>query len=186
MFTVGPIASTVSKQLQAAGGVHVLLLMLLCLMGAVSSLTAQDETAPTWTSFVGTWRFDPSTSQNSYDAPFALVVWMEGEELVMARRALLATETYRYRTDGAPTKIVQGGRPFEATASIEDRGLVIKSRLVAPGTAALAVTEVYAIRRRQLLNMTIDRTTVAGSKTTTSHDLLRKVPGPPIRPEKQP
>ena len=143
-------------------------------------------TTPVWNEYFGYWRLDPGIVIGPKE-PFRLQITVDGDELNIERHGFSITEISRYRLDGALSMTVQNGRAVEAAAVLEPRGLVIRTRMPLPDGRVSNVTEVYSVQRRFVPLLTIERTTMVGTRMTVTTDLLRRLPMPrPVHPDNRP
>jgi hypothetical protein len=145
-----------------------------------------DPTSLGWSEYFGYWRLDPGIAIGPKE-PFRLQITVDGDELHIERHGFSITEVSRYRLDGVASMTVQNGGAVEAAAVLEPRGMVIRTRMPLPGGRVSNVTEVFSVQRRFVALLTIERTTVVGTRTTVTTDLLRRLPMPrPLHPDNQP
>ncbi len=154
--------------------------------GAAAAGRQADPTSLGWNEYFGYWRLDPGIAIGPKE-PFRLQISVDGEELHIERHGFSITEISRYRLDGALSTTVQNGLAIEAAAVLEPRGMVIRTRMPLPDGRVSNVTEVFSVQRRFVALLTIERTTIVGTRTTVTTDLLRRLPMPrPLHPDDRP
>ena len=154
--------------------------------GTAAVQSPEAPTAPNWNEDFGYWRLDPGIAIGPNE-PFRLRITVDGDELHIERHGFSITEVSRYRLDGVATTTVQNGGAVEAAAVLEPRGMVIRTRVPLSAGRVSNVTEVFSVQRRFVALLTIERTTIVGTRTTVTTDLLRRLPMPrPLHPDNQP
>ena len=153
--------------------------------GAAAAGRQADPTTLGWNEYFGYWRLDPGIAIGPKE-PFRLQITVDGDELHIERHGFSITEISRYRLDGALSTTVQNGLAIEAAAVLEPRGMVIRTRMPLPDGRVSNVTEVFSVQRRFVALLTIERTTIVGTRTTVTTDSAPASPDAATSPSRRP